>query len=441
MDRLRIATLLFVALGLSAQTASAQEPTPNRQTVDRVVAVVGDSAILKTDLDEEVNRILASTGQQQLPEDQAVRAQLYQSALESRVNELLLLQAAERDSVIVADSDVQRQVDQQIDRQRRAFGSEVALEQALRAQGLTLAGYRSEMARQVRIQGMIEGYLGKVRRDRRPPPLSDKQVKEYFDEQKDRLGDRPATLDMEIVIVAPRAGDSARAAAREQTEQLLERIRSGEDFAQLARRFSHDPGSKDQGGDLGWFREQQMVPEFSRAAFSLPPGAVSGIVESPFGFHIIKVEKAKGAERQARHILISPEVSDADVANTRSIAEEVLEKLRAGEPVDSLVKAYGDPIDKDQGVMGPIPLERLPSPFDQMLADARPGDLVGPFALPGQHGERWAVVKVTKVTEQGPYSWDDQNVRTQFRQQLAQQLLMEELVKELRERTYIDLRF
>lgn len=440
MDRLRIATLLFVVLGLAARAASAQEPTPNRQIIDRVVAVVGDSAILKTDLDEEVFRILAGSGQRQLPEDAAARERLYRNALDTRVNELLLLQAAARDSVTVTDADVQRQVDQQLSQQRRAFGSDAAFEQALSAQGLTLAGYRAEMMRQVRIQGMIEGYLGKVRRDRRPPPLTDKQVKDYFDEQRDQLGERPATLNLDLVILAPRAGDSARTAARAQAEQLLERIRAGEDFAQLARRFSQDPGSKDRGGDLGWFRENQMVPEFSRTAFSLPPGAVSGVVETGYGFHIIKVEKTKGAERQARHILIIPEIAEADIARTRTTAEKVLEEMRAGTRVDSLVATYGDPTDDDQGAIGPFPRERLPAPFDQVLANAETGELFGPISLPGPQGERWAVVKVTDVTEQGPYRWDDPTVRVQFRQQLAQQLLMDEIVKELRERTFVDLR-
>lgn len=440
MDRLRIAALLVLALGLATGASYAQEPNTDRQIIDRVVAVVGDSAILQTDLDEEVFRILASTGQRQMPEDPETREQLYRSALEARVNELLMLIAATRDSITVGDTEVQRQVDQQISQQTRAFGGEIAFEQALRAQGFTLAGYRHELTRQVRNQGIIERYLANLRRDRRPPPLTDKQVKEYFDQQRDKLGERPATVNFELVILAPKASDSARAAARAEAEQILQRIREGEDFAQLARRYSQDPGSKERGGDLGWFRENQMVPEFSAVAFSLPPGAVSGVVESSFGFHIIKVEKTKGAERQARHILIVPEYSAQDGERTRELAGEVLEKMRAGTPVDVLVKEYGDPADKDQGRVGPFPKERLPSPFSELLAEVQTGDLVGPFSLPGPRGDRWAVLKVTSVTEQGPYSWDDPIVRTQIRQQLEQQLLLEEIVRELKERTFVDLR-
>lgn len=441
MDRLRKAAIILVALGTGTGVAAAQEPTsPNRDVVDRVVAVVGDSAILQTELDEEVNRILASRGQVQLPESAAEREMIYRTALDTKVNDLLLLQAAERDSVTVSADDVQRQVDQQLAQQQQAFGSEFAFEQALRELGLTLAGYRNELTNQVRAQGMIQRFLAKVRQERKPPPLTENRIKQYFDEQKDELGERPATVDVELVIVAPRPGDSARTAAREEAEALLERIRAGEDFVELARRYSHDPGTKDRGGDLGWFREERMVREFSNAAFSLPPGAVSNVVETSYGFHIIKVEKIKGAERQARHILISPTLGERDVERARETAAEVLELLRNNAPVDSLVKTYGDPMDPEQGKIGPYPIERLPPPYNEVLADANEGDLVGPIVLPGREGDRWAVIKVTDRTERGPYSWDDPIVRQQIRQQLEQKLLIDEIIKELRERTFVEIR-
>jgi parvulin-like peptidyl-prolyl isomerase len=98
---------------------------------------------------------------------------------------------------------------------------------------------------------------------------------------------------------SPAEGGLDKAAARAKAEEVLKRVKAGENFEALAKEYSSDPGSKENGGDLGWFGRGRMVPEFEKAAFALQPGQVSEIVESPFGFHIIKVEGKRSGDPQA----------------------------------------------------------------------------------------------------------------------------------------------
>lgn len=448
MNRLSIAALPLLGLTLAAPRLPAQEPAPAGGLVDRIVAVVGDSAILKTDLDEEVFRIVASRGDS-LPDDPAALERLYREALENRIDELVLLQAAERDSVTVEQDAVARRVEQELAQRREALGGESAFHAALRQQGTTLTEFRAELERQVRRQGVIETYLAKLQRERRPPPVTESEARGYFEAQKDRLGQRPAILSFQQVVVRPRPTDSALAAARAEAEEVLAKLRAGEDFQDLARRYTDEPGGRERAGDLGWFRRGQMVPEFERVAFALPPGAISGIVETGFGFHIIKVEKTKGAERQARHILFRPEVTPEDIAHTETVAREVADRMRAGEPLDSLLARYGDTALQSPGSLlaprvGPVPRDRLaqlPAPYAAAFANVQKGQVLDPFRLTGvAEGNHWVVAQITELTEAGEYDWNDPELRSRIREQLERQKLAEEVIREMRARTYIDIR-
>jgi peptidyl-prolyl cis-trans isomerase SurA len=420
-----------------ATPLAAQQPLnlANNQPVviDRVVAVVGDSAILQSQLKEEVFRALASD--KEPPKDTTA---LEHQVLDQMVDQMVLVQAAVRDSTTVAPGQVQQAVDRDLAERRKAFASDAQFQAALSKSGMTEAQFRDMLSRQYQQQMMIQNYLQGVQQKRNPPTVTEEEIRKAFDAQKDQLGERPATVSFRQVVIAPTPSDSARAAALKKANAVLDELRKGADFATLAKHYSDDPGTRDKGGDLGWFRQGQMMPQFERVAFALPPGAISGIVETPYGFHIIQVEKVRGAERSARHILIQPTTTDADIARARALAEKVADQLVHGVSVDTLVAKYGDKT--EQSRVGPYPVDQLPAPYTDSLANVKVGDIVGPLQLQGQGGPpKFAVVKLTEVTPAGAYTVDD--LRSQLRQQIEQKKTVDEIIADLRARTYIDVRY
>jgi len=169
---------------------------------------------------------------------------------------------------------------------------------------------------------------------------------EYVEKQ---LADKMKATEEEVNAYLSQHPEMDIKQKRSQAEDVLKRVRGGEDFAKLAQQFSTDPGSKEKGGDLGWFGHGQMVPEFEQAAFALKPGQVSDLVETKYGFHIIRLEERRkqtkdGKEEEqvhARHILIGEAQSDNPFAppqNGREKARAAVEQDKQNKIIDDILK-------------------------------------------------------------------------------------------------------
>lgn len=434
---MRTIGLLSAAALLYAGPLAAQQPASGGapELVDRVVAVVGDTVLLLSDVQAELQNLQASG--QALPSDPAALEQIAREIMEARVNDLILLEAASDAGIEVSDAEVERLVEQDVRAVRQRFdGSEIALQQALARSGLTLEQYRQQLREQHRNRQVIESFMATRLRNRALPLVSEEQIREVFETQRANLGTRPATLSLRQAIVTPAASDSAHAEARREAEQVLKELADGGDFEVLARRFSDDPGTREHGGDLGWFRAGRMVPEFERVAFALRPGQTSGIVKTDFGYHIIRLEKVRGPERQARHILIRPEIAPADVERARTRADSIATAVREGANLVALARETGTPASEIE--ISRIPLDRLPPQYEDALRGAAAGDVVGPLELEEPTGSRWAVVRIVERQEAGEYTLDD--VREQIRERLQQQQMIRDLVEDLRREMYVAVR-
>jgi len=423
-----VVTFAFVPFAAHAQ---------QQERVGFVVAVVGDSVILNYDIEEDVFRTVAQS--QQPPPQGAALERLRRELLESRIDQLVILQAAARDTSIRVDqSTVDGAVQQEVQRRQRALGGPAQLEAALRQSGLTMVEFRTQLQQQIRRERLIQAYVSRQQQTRRPPPVTEAEMVRYLADNRERLGERPATVIFEQVVVPVTPSDSALSRARLKADSMYALATSGSEFEDLARRFSDDPGTRERGGDLGYFREGTMVREFSNAAFAMRPGQISPPIRTSFGYHIIKLERIRGAERQARHILIRPDVAESDVQRTSALADSLAMELRNGADIDALIARYGDR--DEQARIGPIVRDQLPEPYLTALATATTGAIVGPLPIGEATQQKWAVVQVVNVQQSGEYSLDDAYVRAQIRRLLEQEKLLEEIVGELRRGTYIDVR-
>src|SRR2546427_11142189 len=134
----------------------------------------------------------------------------------------------------------------------------------------------------------------------RPIPPSEAQMRTFWEQNRGQQSKRPASVSFRQIVIAPKPDSAAKARARQLAESLVVALRGGADFADVARRFSSDSGSREAGGELGWFRRGRRGKEFEDGAFRMRPGDISGVVEAEFGYPIIRAELVRPSEGEAR---------------------------------------------------------------------------------------------------------------------------------------------
>ena len=439
-----LAALFALCATLPVARAAIAQETP----LDRIVAIVGTRAILASEVEEEF--VQAQAQGQPLPPDSAGRMAMRRQILDRIIEVEVLVQQAQRDtSIKITEQEVLDQVEQTYQNVRKQFRSENEFRDQIRqAHFGSIEEWRrwlgDQQRRELYAQRLIEAQrqAGKLR----PIPPTDAQMREFWEQNKDQQPGRPATISFRQIVIKPVPDSTAKRIARARAESLMVELRRGADFASAAKRFSQDSASAAQGGELGWFRRGVMVKEFEDMAFHLRPGEISPVVETPFGFHIIKVERTQPAEILARHILIMPEISSAQVGLARHLADS-LHDLLAQDPVgsgvtlgskfDQLAKTYADPLEPK--LAEDAPLTDLPPEYQELFSsDTTLG--LKPVVAEGVTTQRpkFVVLEVTARKPAGALAYED--VKLRIRQSLGDQLAIRHFVDNLKRQTYIDIR-
>jgi peptidyl-prolyl cis-trans isomerase SurA len=431
---------LFAAAPLAAQVpalSAPAKPPPPRIPVDRIVAIVGDQPLLWSDVLSFINQQRAAGAQ--VPADSAGQETFAKDALNQLIDEEILVQKAHEMKVDVTESEVNHSVDDQLKRIRDQFKTDEEYRAELKNAGFgTPEEYRRTLYTQFYRRALQQRVFPDLQKGAHPRNVSDADVEEAFQKNKEFLKTQPATVTFRQIIVAPKPTAEQKKRARAKADSILIEIRKGGDFEQIAKRESMDQGSKATGGDLGWNRRGAMVPEFERVMFALNPGQISPVIETPFGYHIIRVDRVQAGEVHAHHILISPVIDSADLAAARLEADSVARAWRAGASFDSLAAKHHDPAE-EKGILQPFVRDSLPPSYSTALIGKKTGDITDPFELAGPRGTpKYAIVQLVTLNEKGQYV--ESEVRERIRQQLAAERATRDLLDDLRKHTFVAIR-
>ena len=397
-----IITIAALLLSVSQYAATLQHADSLGTVVDEVIWVVGDEAILKSDV--EAMRI---QGQQEgmrwygdpdcsIPEQIAVQK--------------LYLNQAIIDSVEVTESEISQGVEQYIDNMVSVIGSREKLEEY---QKKSISQIRSDLRESYRERQLVQGMQQKLVKDITVTPAD---VRRYFkDISPDSIPFVPTEVEVQIVTQMPRVEQEEINRVKEELRDYTDRVNKGESsFQTLARLYSEDPGSARRGGELDYTVRAALDPAFANVAFSLSdPKRVSKIVESEFGYHIIQLVDKRGDRIKVRHILRKPVVSDEAIQKSINRLDSIRNDILDGKfPFDAAASVISD--DKDtrnnNGLMfnttsdglrtSRFKLADLPTEVAKVADGLKVGEVSAPFQMINERGKTvCAIIKLKSRTE------------------------------------------
>lgn len=406
--------------------------TAYAQIIDEVIWVVGDEAILRSEVEEE--RLRAQYEGQQIPGDP------YCVIPEQLAVQKLYLHQAELDSIEANESTVSHQVDMRMNYYINQIGSKEKMEEYFRK---TSSEIREEMMTTVRNQMIIQQMQQKLTSNIKPTPA---EIRRYYNSlPMDSIPMMPAQVEVQILSFEPAVPTEETERIKQRLREFTERVQSGKaDFSMLARLYSEDTESAKRGGELGFVGKGQLVPEFAEVAFNMnDPKRVSRIVKTEYGYHIIQLIEKKGDRINCRHILLRPRISASDkvkaIERLDSIRQFILldslqfeqAVIRFSEDKNTVMNA-GLMINPNTGSSRFEYQELAPEIAKQIYA-MEEGEVSQPFVMMDQSKNRevCAIVRLKKRTDvhRANLTDDFQTIKAMLETQKGQELLHDWIIK------------
>lgn len=407
--------------------------------IDGVVWVVGDNAIMRSDVEEQRMRLQY--------EGQRLQGDPYCVIPERIALQKLFLHQAEIDSIVAGESQVEAQVNMRIDHFLREIGSKEKLEEYFKK---TLSEIKEEMhqtiADQMTIQMVQQKLTGGI-------TLTPAEVREFYETlPPDSVPVVPAMVEVQIITLEPPIPPEDLEATKGRLREYAERVNNGTaDFSMLARLYSDDPGTAAKGGELGFFGRGTMVPEFTNAAFALTePGQVSRVFQTEFGYHIVQLIEKRGDRINCRHILLRPRVSAAVKEKTFEKLDSMATDIRSGKMTfetaalefssDKNTRMNGGVMTNENTGTSKFEYQSLPSEVAKVVYNMGIGEISQPFAMMDKSlgREVYAIVKLKQKTPNHKANLsDDYQLLKQYCETAKQQEILSKWIEQKIKETYI----
>lgn len=419
----KFSIVVLIAGSLSAQS----------KVIDKVVAVVDNEIILQSELEFQAS-VYASQRSMD-PKSPELKNQI----LNAMIDEKLVYAQAELDSIVVTDAEVNQRIEYQLNVLKQQYGSEANIEKMY---GMSLEKIKRELRDDVRKNLMVQKLREK---NFAPVEASRREVEEFYQTYKDSLGMIPEKLRIYHIFRNPKTTNRLKNQYREFAQAVLDSIKQGAGFEEMAKKYSEDPGSKAYGGDLGFVKKGVFYPQFEAAAFALEVGQISDIVETPVGYHIIELLERRGESIRTRHILFKFKTDEGADLETIEFLTEIRDSIVKGV---NTFQYYAKKFSEDKetapfsGDLGTFYINQLDKNLLDIVSKMKQGEISFPKRIDyGQGTYGYHIVFLQSRIPQHPPSLEEDYVELKrLADEYKKQKQYEDWVASLRNKIYWEVR-
>ena len=409
------------------------------QSIDKIQAIIGSEILLTSDIENQYNQILS----QGVIETENIRCDI----LDELLLQNFLVHHAKIDSTIEINQDeIDSEINNRISYFEKQLGSLAKVESFFNR---SIESMEEELLYIVKDQFYTQKKQSKIISDVKITP---NEVKEFYNQlESEDIPLVPTKLELSQLVISPVLSEEKQQSIKDKLNNFRKRIYNGEDFKVLATLYSDDIVSANNGGELGFMKRGELVPEFERAAFKLKKDEISEVVESKFGFHIIQMIERRGEQINVRHILIKPKYSSLSLKNARDEINSIkadLDSLKIS--FDEALQRFSDDESKNNGgiILNPktgtsfFTFDEIDPSIRYTVEKMKIGDISDPSLSKSQDGTQAAyrLIKLNnKIDEHKANVVDDFDLLKEYALANKKQKVLEKWVTDNINDTYINL--